>query len=108
MVIANNPFTIRILRLEAQRDANNAEQADLRHKLLFSAYPHHQTPEGQKMISDLLDSAVRVGRQIRAQIEDAEREAAEARPAQIAAFNAGIAAWGVIEGTIGADGRCTI
>lgn len=104
----NNPLTIRILRLEAQRDANTRDQAGLRHKLLFSRVPYHQTPEGQKVMSEELDSLVRVGVQIRALLADAERERDEARPAQIAAFNAGIAAWGVIESPIGLDGRSTV
>lgn len=66
----NNPIAIRRHRLEAQLVENNSEQADLRHKLLFSKYPHHQTPEGQKTISDLLDGSIRVGRQIRAALHE--------------------------------------
>lgn len=76
----NNPTTLRRFHLEAQRDANTSEQADLRHKLLFSTYPYHQTPEGQKVISDLLDSSVRVGLQIRSQLAALEDSSPDLLP----------------------------
>jgi hypothetical protein len=62
-------YTTRRLQLEAQREANTREQADLRNKLFFSPYPHHKTEEGQKMILDLLAGSERVSLQIKAELE---------------------------------------